>query len=134
MKNLTMLRVVIFLFLPLGILWISPVSADDTCIDKNPEILLDLGGTPEPEKIIYSTYDACTQSHDYCGTRGCSLNVFNDKGEYALGYIIRDQWYIRPVDVWGKKPTYELVVPLRNGGLRIIKVIKNKITETVVNQ
>ena len=129
-----MLRNIIFLFLPAGILWISPVSAGDTCIDKNPEIILDLGGTPEPEKIIYSTYDACTQSHDYCGTRGCSLNVFNDKGEYALGYIIRYQWYIRPVDVQGKKPTYELVVPFRNGDLRIIKVINNKISETVVNQ
>ena len=33
-----------------------------------------------------------------------------------------------------KKPTYELVVPLANGDLRIIKVINNKITETVVKQ
>ena len=39
----------------LGLLWIIPVSADDNCVDKNPEIILDLGGTPEPEKIVYST-------------------------------------------------------------------------------
>ena len=107
-------------------------SAEETCVDENPEILLDLGGSPKPEKIIYSTYDACSQSHDYCGSQGCSLEVFDDKGEYALGYIIDDQWYVRPVSVLGEKPTFELVVPLKNGDLRIISVIKGKITETVI--
>ena len=63
-----------------------------------------------------------------------ALDVFDDKGEYALSYIAKDDWYIRPVDVVGQKPTYELVVPLANGDLRIIKVINNKITETVVKQ
>jgi hypothetical protein len=124
-------KTLLFLFLSLSVIWINPVSAEGTCVDKNPEIILDLGGTPEPEKIIYATYDSCTQSHDYCGTRGCSLQVFDDKGKYALGYIIRDQWYIRPLSSLGKKPTFELVVPLRNGNLRIINVINNKITETL---
>ena len=118
----------------LGLLWIIPVSADDNCVDKNPEIILDLGGTPEPEKIVYATYDSCTKKHDYCGSMGCALDVFDDKGEYALSYIAKDDWYIRPVDVVGQKPTYELVVPLANGNLRIIKVINNKITETEVKQ
>ena len=118
----------------LGLLWIIPVSADDNCVDKNPEIILDLGGTPEPEKIVYATYDSCTKQHDYCGVMGCSLEVYDDKGEYALGYIAKDDWYIRPVKIVGQKPTYELVVPLANGDLRIIKVINNKITETVVKQ
>ena len=107
-------------------------SAEETCVDENPEILLDLGGSSKPEKIIYSTYDACSQSHDYCGSQGCSLEVFDDKGEYALGYIVSDQWHIRPVSKLGKKPTFELVVPLKNGDLRVINVIDGKITETVI--
>ena len=118
----------------LGLLWIIPVSADDNCVDKNPEIILDLGGSPEPEKIIYATYDSCTKMHDYCGAMGCALDVYDDKGKYALGYIAKDDWYIRPAKVLGKKPTYELVVPLANGNLRIIKVINNKLTEVEVSK
>ncbi len=124
-------------FIILSLLWIIPVSADDNCVDKNPEIILDLGGTPEPEKIIYATYDSCTKQHDYCGTMGCSLEVFDDKGNYAKGYIAKDDWYIKPINEEegvGKKPTYELVVPLANGDLRIIKVINDKITETIVKK
>tara|TARA_B100001769_G_C21769426_1_gene420595 strand:- start:110 stop:502 length:393 start_codon:yes stop_codon:yes gene_type:complete len=120
-----------------SLLWIIPVSADDNCVDKNPEIILDLGGTPEPEKIIYATYDSCTKMHDYCGIMGCSLEVFDDKGNYAKGYIAKDDWYIKPINEEegvGKKPTYELVVPLANGDLRIIKVINDKITETIVKK
>ena len=117
-----------------GLLWFIPVSADDNCIDKNPEIILDLGGTTEPEKIIYATYDSCTKQHDYCGVMGCSLEIHDDKGEYALGYIVRDDWYIKPIneeDGVRKKPTYELVMPLSNGKLRIVKVIDGKLTEIV---
>ncbi len=112
-----------------GLLWFMPVTADDNCIDKNPEIILDLGGTTEPEKIIYATYDSCTKQSDYCGAMGCSLDVFDDKGEYALGFIAKDDWFIRPVNIVGQKPTYELIVPLSNGKVRIIKVINNKLTE-----
>ena len=50
----------------LGMLWFAPVNADNHCPDKNPEIILDLGGTPEPEKIVYATYSTCSGSHDYC--------------------------------------------------------------------
>ena len=115
-----------------SLLWFIPVSADDNCVDKNPEIILDLGGSTEPEKIIYATYDSCTKQHDYCGVMGCSLEVHDDKGEYALGYIVKDDWYIKPIneeDGVGKKPTYELVMPLSNGKLRIVKVIDGKLTE-----
>ena len=115
----------------LVLLWFVPVTADDNCVDKNPEIILDLGGTPEPEKIIYATYDSCTKQHDYCGVMGCSLEVHDDKGKYALGYIAKNDWYIRPVKIVGQKPTYELIVPLSNGKLRIVKVIDGKLTETV---
>ena len=120
--------------LVISLVWCGSAFAADTCVDKNPEIILDLGGSPEPEKIIYATYDSCTKMHDYCGAMGCALDVFDDKGKYALGYIAKDDWYIRPAKVSGQKPTYELVVPLANGDLRIIKVINNKITETVVKQ
>ena len=112
-----------------GLLWFMPVTADDNCVDKNSEIILDLGGTTEPEKIIYATYDSCTKQSDYCGVMGCSLDVFDDKGEYALGYIAKNDWFIRPVNIVGQKPTYELIMPLSNGKVRIIKVINNKLTE-----
>ena len=115
----------------LVLLWFVPVTADDNCVDKNPEIILDLGGTTEPEKIIYATYNNCTKQSDYCGAMGCSLDVFDDKGEYALGYIAKDDWFIRPVNIVGQKPTYELIVPLSNGKVRIIKVINDKLTEIV---
>ena len=115
----------------LGLFWCIPGTADDNCIDKNPEIILDLGGTTEPEKIIYATYDSCTKQSDYCGVMGCSLEVFDDKGEYALGYITKNDWFIRPVNIVGQKPTYELIVPLSNGKVRIIKVINDKLTEVV---
>ena len=115
----------------LVLLWFIPVTADDNCVDKNPEIILDLGGTTEPEKIIYATYNNCTKQSDYCGAMGCSLDVFDDKGEYALGYIAKDDWFIRPVNIVGQKPTYELIVPLSNGKVRIIKVINDKLTEVV---
>ena len=105
-----------------GIFFITQLSADENCKDLNPEIILDLGGSPDPEKIVYSTYDSCTKQNDYCGSNGCALDIFDDKGEYALGYIAKDDWYIRPVNVVGQKPTFELVVPLANGDLRIIKV------------
>ena len=114
-----------------GLLWFMPVTADDNCVDKNSEIILDLGGTTEPEKIIYSTYDSCTKQSDYCGVIGCSLDVFDDKGEYALGFIAKDDWFIRPVNIVGQKPTYELIVPLSNGKVRIIKVINDELTEIV---
>ena len=114
-----------------GLLWLMPVTADENCVDKNPEIILDLGGSTEPEKIIYATYDSCTKQSDYCGVMGCSLEVFDDKGEYALGYIAKNDWFIRPVNIVGQKPTYELIVPLSNGKVRIIKVINDKLTEIV---
>ena len=115
----------------LALLWFVPGTADDHCPDKNPEIILDLGGTTEPEKIIYATYNNCTKQSDYCGVMGCSLDVFDDKGEYALGFIAKDDWFIRPANIVGQKPTYELIVPLSNGKVKIIKVINDKLTEIV---
>jgi len=118
----------------LGLLCFIPVNADDNCVDKNPEIILDLGGSSDPEKIVYSTYDSCTKKHDYCGSMGCALDVFDDKGEYVLGYIAKDDWYIRPVNIVGQKPTFELVVPLANGDLRRIKIENNKMVETIIKK
>ena len=113
----------------LVLLWFVPVTAADDCVDKNPEIILDLGGTPEPEKIIYSTYDSCTKQSDYCGAMGCSLDIFNRTGENMLSYISKDDQFIRPINIVGQKPTYELVMPLSNGKFRIVKVVNGKLTE-----
>ena len=115
----------------LGLLWSNVGFADENCKDLNPEIILDLGGSSDPEKIVYSTYDSCTKQHDYCGAMGCSLDVFDHKGEYAFSYITKDDWFIRPVNIIGQKPTYELIVPLSNGKLRIVKVVNGKLTEIV---
>lgn len=123
----------LILSLVLGMLWLNPALADNTCVDKNPEIILDLGGDTEPEKIIYATYDACTKMHDYCGTLGCSLDVI-DHDSGSLGYLVGDDWYIRPSGVRGEKPSYELVIPVANDNLRIIKVIGNKLTATIVSK
>ena len=109
-------------------------NADDQCSDKNPEIILDLGGTPDPEKIVYSTYDSCTEQNDYCGANGCALDIYDDNGEYSLGYIAKDDWYIRPVNIAGQKPTFELIVPLSNGKLRVVKVIDGKLTEIIIDR
>ena len=124
----------LLVILGLAFLWFIPVSSDNNCVDKNPEIILDLGGSSDPEKIVYSTYDSCTKKHDYCGSMGCALDVFDDKGEYVLGYIAKDDWYIRPVNIVGQKPTFELVVPLANGDLRIIKIENNKMVETIIKK
>ena len=112
-----------------GLLWFIPVNADNHCPDKNPEIILDLGGTIEPEKIVYATYNNCTKQNDYCGVMGCSLDVFDHTGENTLSYIAKDDWFIRPVNIVGQKPTYELIMPLSNGKFRIVKVIHGKLTE-----
>ena len=113
----------------LVLLWFVPVTADDNCVDKNPEIILDLGGTIESEKIVYATYNNCTKQSDYCGVMGCSLDVFDHTGENTLSYIAKDDWFIRPVNIVGQKPTYELIMPLSNGKFRIVKVIHGKLTE-----
>ena len=115
----------------LVLFWFVPATADSHCPDKNPEIILDLGGTLEPEKIIYATYDSCTKQSDYCGVMGCSLDVFDHTGENMLSYISKDDWFIRPVNIVGQKPTYELVMPLSNGKFRIVKVVDDKLTEIV---
>ena len=96
--------------------------------------ILDLGGSSDPEKIVYSTYDSCTKKHDYCGSMGCALDVFDDKGEYALSYIAKDDWFIRPASIVSQKPTYELVMPLSNGKFRIVKVINGKLAEIESNK
>ena len=124
----------ILLIIFLSSIGLVTANADGNCPDKNPEIILDLGGSSDSEKIVYSTYDSCTKKSDYCGSMGCALDVFDDKGEFALGYIAKDDWYIRPVNVIGKKPTFELVVPLANGDLRIIKVENNKLTEIIIKK
>jgi len=114
-----------------GLLWFIPATADNNCVDKNPEIILDLGGTTEPEKIIYATYDSCTKQSDYCGVMGCSLDVFDHTGENTLSYITKDDWFIRPINIVGQKPTYELIMSLSNGKVRIVKVVNDKLTEIV---
>lgn len=109
-------------------------NANESCPDKNPEIILDLGGSPEPEKIVYATYSTCSGMHDYCGTMGCSVEVFNHEGNLELGYIHPADWYIRPVNVLSQIPTFELVMPLSNGKLRIVKVIDGELTAIVIEK
>ena len=124
----------ILLIIFLSFVGLVNVNADGNCPDKNPEIILDLGGSPEPEKIVYATYSTCSGMHDYCGTMGCSVEVFDHEGNKELGYIHPADWYIRPVNVLSQIPTFELVMPLSNGKLRIVKVIDGELTATVVDK
>ena len=57
-----------------------------------------------------------------------------DRGNKELGYIHPADWYIRPVNVLSQIPTFELVMPLSNGKLRIVKVIDGELTATVVDK
>ena len=70
-------------------------------------------------------------SHDYCGTMGCSVEVFDHKGEKSLAYIHPADWFIRPVKVLSKIPTFELVMPLSSGKFRIVKVKSGKLIEII---
>jgi len=124
----------ILLIIILSIIGLVTANADDHCPDKNPEIILDLGGSSEPEKIVYATYSTCSGMHDYCGTMGCSVEVFNHEGNKELGYIHPADWYIRPINVLSQIPTFELVMPLSNGKLRIVKVIDGELTAIVIEK
>ncbi len=114
--------------------WSDTDTEEEQCVDENPEILIDLGGSLKPEKIVYATYNSCRQMHDYCGNGGCDLTVYgNEDTEGAISYIAADLWYIRPAKVSFKDPTYELVVPL-NGRTIVINVVDDKLTETTIDE
>ena len=57
----------------LGLLLCGNAYTDDSCVDKNPEIILDLGGTIEPEKIIYATFDQIKNK-----TKEDPIKIFNE--------------------------------------------------------
>ena len=38
--------------------WSDNDTSEEQCVDKNPEILIDLGGSLKPETIVYATYEA----------------------------------------------------------------------------
>ena len=131
-NKLIMKKILLIIFL--SSIGLVTANAYGNCPDKNPEIILDLGGSPEPEKIVYATYSTCSGMHDYCGTMGCSVEVFDHEGNKELGYIHPADWYIRPFNVLSQIPTFELVMPLSNGKLRIVKVIDGELTATVVDK
>ncbi len=113
--------------------WSDNDASEEQCVDESPEILIDLGGSLKPEKIVYATYDSCTQMHDYCGSRGCHLTVYgNEDTEGAISYLASDHWYIRPARVSFKDPTYELVIPRAYGTSIVINVVDDKLTETTI--
>ena len=126
--------ILLSLFLLTSPAWSDTDTSEEQCVDENPEILIDLGGSLKPEKIVYATYNSCRQMHDYCGNGGCDLTVYgNEDTEGAISYIAADLWYIRPAKVSFKDPTYELVVPL-NGRTIVINVVDDKLTETTIDE
>ena len=50
MKSQNANQTIFCILLCLSIILISPVLGDETCVDENPEIILDLGGSSKPEK------------------------------------------------------------------------------------
>ena len=128
------------------------LNAEEICETSSPEIIIDLGGDPEPEKIIYSRDTTCKFSGYYCGTMGCPLDVYDDAdadiniydNEGALYYLTDNDWYIRPSEGSYTEPTknaFELVIPMSNSYCleeyenencaRIIKVRNNKLSEKI---
>ena len=95
---------IIFVSLSTSPAWSDTDTSEEQCVDENPEILIDLGGSLKPEKIVYATYDSCTQMHGYyCGRLGCDLTVYgNEDTEGGFNYIATDHWYIRPARVYGR--------------------------------
>ena len=114
---------------------------------NNPEIIIDLGGDSKPEKIVYMRDTICEGSWMYCGSGGCSLEVFDDNGVKQKSYLVKNDWYIRPSETNPdsyENPTenaFELIIPMsqsycsENHGKencsRVIKVKNNQITESV---
>lgn len=127
--------ILLSLFLLTSPAWSDTDTSEEQCVDENPEILIDLGGSLKPEKIVYATYDSCRQMHDYCGNGGCDLTVYgNEDTEGEISYLATDHWYIRPARVYGKDPTYELVVPRAYGKSVVINVVDDKLTETTIDE
>ncbi len=135
------------LYIFLGLLWCNVGFAEEKCETSNPEIIIDLGGDSKPEKIVYMRDTICEGSWIYCGSGGCSLKVFDDNGVKKKSYLVKNDWYIRPSETNYTNPTenaFELIIPMgqsycsekhgKENCSRVIKVINNKITETVVKQ
>ena len=130
--------------LVLGLLWCNVGFAEEKCETSNPEIIIDLGGDSKPEKIVYMRDTICEGSWMYCGSGGCSLEVFDDNGVQKKSYLSKNDWYIRPSETNYENPTenaFELIIPMsqsycsENHGKencsRVIKVKNNQITESV---
>ena len=79
------------------------------------EIAIDLGGDSKPEKIVYMRDTICEGSWMYCGSGGCSLEVFDDNGVQKKSYLSKNDWYIRPSETNYENPTenaFELIIPM----------------------
>ena len=124
------------------LLFFTPLHAEEICETSSPEIIIDLGGDPEPEKIVYTRDTICEGSWMHCGALGCSLDVYDDGNE--LNYLVDNDWYIRPSEGSYDNPTdnaYELIIPMaksfcfENHGnencSRVVKVRNNKLTEKI---
>ena len=98
------------------------IKAQENCINKNPEVLLNLGGSEELEKIVYSTYDECKKKINFCDIYGCSLEIFDHEGNLAKSLLVNSKWFVRPVNNLNQKPTYEIVVPVSNKEQKVISI------------
>ena len=120
------------------------VFAEEICETSNPEIIIDLGGDSKPEKIVYMVDTICEGSFMYCGSGGCSLDVYDDEGILKLFYLNEGNWYIRPSEGNYKNPkenAFELIIPMskifcsenyeKENCSIVVKVIDNKLTEII---
>ena len=104
----------------LSLMWCNVSFAEEKCETSNPEIIIDLGGDSKPEKIVYMRDTICEGSWMYCGSGGCSLEVFDDNGVKQKSYLVKNDWYIRPSETnlySYENPTenaFELIIPLKN--------------------
>lgn len=135
------MKILIILFV---VFFSSTAITQEKCETSNPEILIDLGGSSKPEKIVYKVDTICEGNWTYCGSGGCSLEVYDDDGNYSLGYLSEGNWHIRPSEKDyenPKKNAFELILPMsktfcsekhgKENCSIVVKVIDNKLTEII---
>ena len=118
------------------------LNAEEICETSSPEIIIDLGGDSEPEKIIYSRDTICKGSWYYCGAMGCALDIYD--GDDELNYLTDNDWYIKPSESSYNEPTknaFELIIPMgktycleeygNENCANIIKVRNNKLSAKI---
>ncbi|WP_440672563.1 hypothetical protein [Candidatus Pelagibacter sp. HIMB1715] len=119
----------IFSFLIIFLLININISAEEICSDYTPELILNIGGTSDPEKIIYAKNNyECKKKIDLCEINGCLLEIFDHKGNLLKSFAVKNDWFVRPKNDLSTETTYELVIPIKNHIQKILFIENAKLS------